>query len=270
MKPYLMQLVEGDDPLALKRGRVREYLQVRALQALQEAGGFMDWAFLGGTALRFLYHLPRLSEDLDFSVTDPSGDARFEARSTRIRRAFEKEGYVTEIKTNREGPVRWSFLKFPGLYHELGLSPHRDEVLSIKVKVDTRPPPGAGLTVTLVRRHVLLRLLHHDRPTLLAGKLHAFLTRPFTKGRDLYDLVWYLSDRTWPEPNLPFLRSALEQSGWRGPLPTPENWRTLAAERLRTLDWHLVRADVEPFLERSAEVALLTRENVLSILEGRE
>ena len=49
-----------------------------------------------------------------------------------------------------------------------------------------------------MRRHVTLRLHHHDRASLLAGKLHAILQRPYTKGRDLYDLIWYLSDPTWP------------------------------------------------------------------------
>jgi len=38
------------------------------LEALQEAGTFMRWAFVGGTALRFLFSIPRLSEDLDFSL----------------------------------------------------------------------------------------------------------------------------------------------------------------------------------------------------------
>jgi len=41
----------------------------------------------------------------------------------------------------------------------------------------------------MVRRHVLLQLHHHDRASLLAGKLHAVLQRPYTKGRDFFDLL---------------------------------------------------------------------------------
>ncbi|MEA4906917.1 MAG: nucleotidyl transferase AbiEii/AbiGii toxin family protein [Anaerolineaceae bacterium] len=41
----------------------------------------------------------------------------------------------------------------------------------------------------LVRRFVPLHLQHHDRTSLLAGKLHAILQREYTKGRDLYDLM---------------------------------------------------------------------------------
>ena len=76
--------------------------------------------------------------------------------------------------------------------------------------------PGPPLDTTLVRRHVLLNLHHHDRASLLAGKLHAVLQRPFLKGRDLYDLIWYLSDKDWPDPNLVLLNNALNQTGWTG------------------------------------------------------
>jgi len=47
---------------------------------------------------------------------------------------------------------------------------------------------------TVIRRHVTLQLHHHDRASLLAGKLHAILQRTYVKGRDMYDLLWYLSD----------------------------------------------------------------------------
>ena len=65
----------------------------------------------------------------------------------------------------------------------------------------------------MVRRHVLLQLHHHDRASLLAGKLHAVLQRPYVKGRDFFDLLWYLSDPGWPSPNLTLLNRALAQTG---------------------------------------------------------
>lgn len=65
----------------------------------------------------------------------------------------------------------------------------------------------------------MLNLLHYDKSSLLAGKLHAVLTRKYTKGRDLYDLMWYLSDPTWPAPNLIQLNNALKQTGWNKTMP---------------------------------------------------
>jgi hypothetical protein len=136
----------------------------------------------------------------------------------------------------------------------------------VKIEVDTDPPAGARLETTLVRRFVTLRLLHHDRSSLLAGKLHAVLQRSWTKGRDLFDLLWYLSDPEWPEPNLDLLNDALLQTGWGGERLLPENWRNAVRERLRELDWPRVVSDVGPFLEPSADVELLTLENMLSLI----
>jgi hypothetical protein len=134
--------------------------------------------------------------------------------------------------------------------------------------VDTNPPHGAGLATTVVRRYVTLQLQHHDRASLLAGKLHAILQRPYIKGRDVYDLLWYLSDPAWPEPNLTLLNNALVQTGWTGGPVTAANWREWVQRRLQALPWEQVVADVRPFLEPAGDAALLTRENMLRVLGG--
>ena len=51
-----------------RRSITREFLQARILLSLQDHGAFSNWAFVGGTAFRFLYNLPRYSEDLDCST----------------------------------------------------------------------------------------------------------------------------------------------------------------------------------------------------------
>ena len=193
MKDHLGQLVGGQAPLRA-RNIAREYLQARILGALQRAGAMTTLAFHGGTSLRFLFGLPRYSEDLDFAL---EGDAsRYDLRRylRAIRAELSAEGYHVELRMREHRAVHSAFVRFPGALYEIGLSPHADQVLAVKVEVDTNPPAGATTDTTLVRRHETLRLFHHDRASLLAGKLHAVLQRPYTKGRDLHDLVWYLSD----------------------------------------------------------------------------
>ena len=71
MKQHLMELsrsVSGQSNDWNARNVVREYLQARILEGLVRAGAMASLAFLGGTALRFLYGLGRYSEDLDFSL----------------------------------------------------------------------------------------------------------------------------------------------------------------------------------------------------------
>jgi len=267
MKEVLARLIqESESPLGA-RNAMREYLQARVLACLQREGAMIPLAFHGGTALRFLYGLPRHSEDLDFALEGNPAAFDLPKYVHTIEAQFQREGYELDLRLTDDRVVRNAWIRFRGLLHEVGLSGHRDEVFSLKLEVDTRPPQCAGLGTTVVRRHVILQLHHHDRPSLLAGKMHAILQRSFTKGRDLYDLLWYLSDPDWPDPNLTLLNNALSQTGWQGLTLTEHTWRDILRQRVEELDWRNVRDDVAPFLERSEELELLFRENLLRVLE---
>lgn len=266
MKEYLLQLVRAAPTPAYGRNATREYLQARILAALQRAGAMIPLAFHGGTALRFLYNSLRYSEDLDFALERAREAYDFRVYLKTIRSTLTAEGYAIELKVSDQKVVHSAFVRFAGLLNELGLSPFRDEVLAVKIEVDTNPPAGAGLATSVIRRHVPLQIQHHDRASLLAGKLHAILQRPYTKGRDVYDLLWYLSDPQWPSPNLALLNNALQQTGWPGPELIEETWRAAVRQRLHAIDWPQVAADVRPFLEPSVDPGLLTLENLLRVL----
>ena len=266
MKTFLASLVAGASTPISGRNLAREYLQARILASMQRAGAMIPLAFHGGTALRFLYSLPRYSEDLDFALERPGRDYDLDAYAQAVRRSFVNEGYSVEITAQEQRVVHSAFVRFPGLLHELGLSPHQDQMLAIKIEIDTHPPAGAGLVTTIVRRHVILNLQHHDRASLLAGKLHAIVARPFTKGRDVFDLFWYLSDPSWPAPNLAMLGNALRQTGWDGELPERNTWRDLVLQRFKAIDWAQVRRDVQPFLEAQESLEVLTYRNLERLL----
>ncbi len=262
MKEYLAELTRASPTPTQGRNVTREYLQARILGALQRAGAMLPLAFHGGTALRFLFATARYSEDLDFALERRRAPYDLRAYLRRIRTEFAAEGYSLEVKVSDTRTVHSAFVRFPGLLYELDLSPHRSAALAVKIEVGTNPPAGAGLTTSVVRRQVVLQLHHHDRASLLAGKLHAILQRPYVKGRDLYDLVWYLSDPQWPAPNLALLNNALVQTKWAGGLLTQRNWREVVRDRLRAVAWDQAVADVRPFLDPSADPGLLTPENI--------
>ena len=269
MKDVLVQMAGETDGDFKKRSLAREYLQARILLALQDHGAFVDWAFVGGTALRFLFQLPRYSEDLDFSLVTPTGDAQFVKRMQKVKSALEAEGYGgINVRVREQRTVAGAFVKFRGLLHEIGVSPYADEVLTIKVEIDTNPPLGAELQTRIIRRFAMLNLLHYDKASLLSGKLHAILTRKYTKGRDLYDLAWYLADPTWPAPNLTLLNNALRQTGWKSDALLPDTWRDAVARRLESVNWQQAVADVSPFLERSQDVALVSANVLPGLVKG--
>ena len=267
MKGVLSRLIE-ESPSPLKaRNVMREYLQARVLACLQREGAMIPLAFHGGTALRFLYSLPRHSEDLDFALEGDPLSYDLKKYAWVIETEFHREAYDVETRFTEDRTVQNAWIRFPGLLFEMGLSGQKREIFSLKIEVDTDPPEGARLVTTVVRRYVTLHLQHHDRSSLLAGKIHAILQRTFTKGRDLYDLLWYLSDPDWPAPNLILLNNALKQTGREGPPLTVKSWRGVLHQCVEGLEWRNMRRDVAPFLERPEELDLLTRENLLGLLD---
>lgn len=268
MTAHLMTLIQTTADTMHRKNIAREYLQALILSCLQQIGAMVALGFHGGTALRFLYNIPRYSEDLDFTLERPD-NYDFRAYLQMIQTELSKEGYIIELKVNDKKTVHSAFVRFKGLLYQLGLSPHQNELLAVKIEVDTNPPAGTGLATTVVRRHLLLQLQHHNQASLLAGKLHAVLQRPYTKGRDIYDLMWYLSDPHWPSPNLSLLNNALQQTGWSGVKLTEHNWRNVVTNQLQTIDWNQIAIDVQPFLEKQHEVDFLTYQNLLRLLRDQ-
>ncbi len=267
MKEYLAALIRPVQNPNEARNLTREYLQALILQSLQRAGAMTALAFHGGTALRFLFSLPRFSEDLDFALEGNPSTYDFRAYLQSIRKDLEVQGYTITLKVNDGKTVHSAFVRFPNLLFELSLSPHQDEILAVKIEVDTNPPVGARLATSLVRRHVILNLQHHDQSSLLAGKLHAILQRPYFKGRDLYDMMWYLSDKEWPVPNLGLLNNALKQTSWSGETLSLQNWRKVVSKKIESTPWEQAVDDVRPFIALPDDLELLTRENLLNLLK---
>ncbi|MGB7295959.1 MAG: nucleotidyl transferase AbiEii/AbiGii toxin family protein [Candidatus Aminicenantales bacterium] len=269
MKEQIREIIAETSDRIQARNFVREYLQARTLQFLQETGVFRSWIFHGGTALRLLYRMPRYSEDLDFALEKPDPTLDISSNLAKVSRFFEAEAYVIEVKTKEVRTVKSAFIRFPGLLYELRLSPRQTEKFSIKIEVDSNPPKGGTVETTIVRRYVTLHLLHYDKSSLLSGKLQALLTRPYAKGRDLYDIFWYLSDPEWPHPNLEYANSGLRQTGWTGPEITRQNWTHVLERKLESIDWARVVKDVEPFIERTQDLKMLTKKNVLHLLRAK-
>ncbi len=266
MKEYLAGLIRTISTPYQARNVVREYLQARILGGMQRAGAMVPLSFHGGTALRFLFSTARYSEDLDFALEKSKDAYDLHKYLNGVKTGLTGEGYDVALKVSDKKTVHGAFVSFRGLLYELGLSPHRGETVAVKIEVDTNPPEGAVLTTTVIRRYVTLQLQHHDKASLLAGKLHAVLQRSHLKGRDLYDLFWYLSDPAWPAPNLTLLNNALHQTNWQGPELDESNWRQLVREKIETMSWWHVIEDVRPFLDTTANPGLLTKENLTRLL----
>ena len=237
-----------------KINRVREFLQIAALKILHDKNYFKNLAFVGGTALRIVFDMRRFSEDLDFSLIN-NKDYDFSTINSEIKRELGLYGLNCDTKVKETKTVQSSFLKFPGLLKDLGLSQLDDQKLSIKIEVDSNPPKGWKLEATIVNKYYLFNIVHFDLTSLYATKLHACFFRKYVKGRDFYDLVWYIGKKI--EPNFVLLNNAIRQTEAKNPHLDKANFKQFMLDNLTRIDFKAVRKDVERFLEDRNELKLL-------------
>ncbi len=253
---------------------LREIMQEIALLGLWRSKFFEKAAFYGGTALRILYGLDRFSEDLDFSLLSPKRDFDI----GRYGLALEKElcafGFDVRVeKRNRviAGPVQSAFLKTGTLNALLVISTDesiarvvpRGQVLKIKLEVDTDPPPGFSTESGYLLQPIPFAVRSYALPDLFAGKMHAVLCRKWknrVKGRDWYDLVWYVANH--PELHLAHLEQRMRQSGHLadGKVMDEREFRHVLRDRIDRLDVDQARREVEPFVKYPETLAIWSRD----------
>jgi predicted nucleotidyltransferase component of viral defense system len=201
-------LANKQAPAGYLRNLLKERLQFYVLQFVSISSWSSQLIFKGGTCLRFFYDLHRLSEDLDFDIT-PNTNFSLPDFTKAITKHFTStlkyDGLTSKIAANG----RTIYLKF-ALLDQIGpkLSPSASNILFIRL--DFAPALGHSFTTQLSTKSTLnfsFIIKHYALPDLMAGKIAAILKRetiegttkmPRVKGRDYYDLIWYLEKRTAP------------------------------------------------------------------------
>lgn len=202
---------------------MKEILQEIVICGLSRGGFFNEAAFYGGTALRIFYGLNRFSEDLDFALLKPNKNFDLNRYFTYIEKEVLAYGLNLKIETKektKDSNILSAFLKGDTKEHIFIFFPNENirnttslKSIKIKFEVDINPPSGARYEF----KYKLLPSPHqvrlYDEPSQFAGKIHAILCRNWnyrTKGRDLYDYVFYLSKET--KVNLELIKSKLIES----------------------------------------------------------
>ncbi|MBR4171749.1 MAG: nucleotidyl transferase AbiEii/AbiGii toxin family protein [Kiritimatiellae bacterium] len=234
---------------------LREIIQETVLAALGRTNFFSLAGFQGGTCLRIFFGLHRFSEDMDFALLekDPSFDLAPYLKSIRNELTAYGLNFRTEDKSKADSAIKKGFLKEDSIVHLLCLQylghTGRQRTIKIKLEVDTCPPDGATYEGKTVTFPFFVPIRTFDLPSLFAGKLHALLCREYVKGRDWYDLLWYLSRKS--PVNHVLLSSALDQVGpWMGKHQKTDDLSCglLLRNRIAEMDWAKVREDVRRFL----------------------
>lgn len=253
----------------------KEIVQEMVLFALSRTNFFKGASFTGGTALRVLYGLPRFSEDLDFSLVGSDPKFRWGPYLQEVETELKAYSIDLEVKDRSDLPVavKKAFLKEHSFGQFLSLKYERKKsdayMATIRLEIDTDAPSEAKRESKIVDFPLPHSVVAHDIPTLFAGKLNALLTRNFVKGRDWFDLTWYLSQGA--KVNLNFLQNALAQ--FKKPLPksgiTPKWLDEQLKLKISSLDWNAAKQDLLVLLrERDLPVLDLWNEDYfLRLLE---
>lgn len=258
---------------------LREIMQEIALLGLWRSKFFERAAFSGGAALRVLHGLDRYSGDLDFSLLKKGDGFDLADYSESLKRELASFGFAVEIESRKkqaQTAVQSDFLKADTrtrmitVEFERGLVQRvpRNQVLKIKLEVDTDPPPGFATEIRYLLRPIPFAVRTFSLPDLFAGKMHAVLCREWksrVKGRDWYDLVWFAAYH--PELQMAHLEQRMRQTGhWKGPAPlTAGDLRDLLSKRIEKVDIDQIRREVEPFVKDAAALAIWSKEFFLDV-----
>lgn len=178
---------------------IREYLQVVILRSVYHSKYAGSLSFMGGTLLRICYNMKRFSEDLDFALDKHAADYSFSRLLAAVHKDFDLQGYTVDIGRSGEKTVQKAFIKFSNILHPSGLSHREGQKIHIKLEVDTNPIKVGNDQMEsffVTKFDEVFPILKHKIETAFAGKILAVLGRTYTKGRDYYDLIWFLSKKT--------------------------------------------------------------------------
>lgn len=241
---------------------LREIMQEVALAGLSRTDFFEKAAFYGGTALRIFYGLDRFSEDLDFSLLESDPDFSLEPYFDAILAEFKSIGMQVSIREKEKkektsidsaflkSETEWKELILEDIVKQAGIK-STNRTMKIKIEVDRRPPLGFTTENKLLTRPFSFYVKCFNKPSLFAGKMHALLFRKWknrVKGRDWYDLEWYIK-KGIPLDLHHFALRAKDTGDWTKEDLTQEDVLELLREKFKTTSFNNVKEDVIPFIK---------------------
>ena len=263
---------------------MKEIIQEIVLSGLSRGRFFDEAAFYDGTALRIFYGLDRFSEDLDFALIKPNINFDLSKYFTFIENEVKSYGLnlvVNKKEKGKDSNITSAFLKGDTMEHVLLFFTDNNHQtnnkvlkdIKIKFEVDINPPAGANyeLKYQLLPSPYQIRL--YDLPSLFAGKIHAILCRKWnlrTKGRDLYDYVFFLSLNT--KVNIDLVKNKLIESKYikESDSFNVDILRELLKEKFKEINYDNAREDVKPFIKNISSLDLWSKEFFISITDKLE
>jgi predicted nucleotidyltransferase component of viral defense system len=258
---------------------LREIMQEIALAGLYRAGFFKNAAFYGGTALRIFHGLDRFSEDLDFSLLKQDATFELSPYFESIIEEFQSLGIKISLHQKAKTAISnidsaflksdtvWGELVFEDTIPQINLS--IKPAIKIKLEIDTLPPLGFDTVNLLLTRPFSFYVNCFTLSDLFAGKMHALLFRKWknrVKGRDWYDLEWYLKRGTAIHLHH-FCQRAIESGDWKEDSITRNQLLELLKQKINTVDLKKVKDDIIRFIPHPEVLDIWSQEYFTQLAE---
>jgi len=258
---------------------LREIMQEITLAGLSRTDFFEKAALYGGTALRIFYSLDRYSEDLDFSLLRPDSNFSIEPYFKAILDEFKSLGLTVSIKEKKkteQTAIDSAFLKAETIWQEIVLEDiiketgvRSNKTLKIKIEVDRQPPLNFRTEEKLLLRPFSFYVKCFTKSSLFAGKMHALLFRKWlnrVKGRDWYDLEWYIKKGIPLDVNH-FLTRAKDTNDWQENSISNEQIIELLSTKIKSVSFSHIKDDVVKFIQNDDDLNIWSPEYFYDLIE---
>jgi hypothetical protein len=189
---------------------LKEELQFYVLDFIYHHPEYSTWVMYGGSALRICYGLDRMSVDLDFEISrkiDKDNDFLNELKE-------EAEKHFSKVYGVEPGFLRITIMNSRGIKLKFNVGKlipgFSSEWVDIKIDLNYFPAPAKVVTDRIPQNHGQLSFVikTYNLSALMASKIAAIFLRGTRgvgeavygeKGRDIYDLLWYMGKQTIPD-----------------------------------------------------------------------
>ncbi len=198
----------GELDAETKNNALKEELQFYVLNFIYHHPEYSKWIMYGGSVLRIIHNINRMSVDLDFEVPHAITEKFLEKLKIEIEKQFAstyaaEAGFLTIKTTTGRGLL----LKF-NVGKELRIGYPSNQV---HVKIDLNyfvAPKTVTERRPINRDQLSFVITTYNMSALMASKIAAIFLRGTRgvdkavyeeKGRDIYDLLWYMNKKVVPD-----------------------------------------------------------------------
>lgn len=191
-----------------RRNSLKEELQYYILNFIYHHPEYTNWIMYGGSALRIIHGLDRMSVDLDFEVPHAITEKFLEKLKKEIEVHFlNTYGASTNFLTIKTTTGRGLLLKFH-VGEELSFG-HPSKQVHVKIDLNHFVAPKTVHERRPINQDQLsFVIMTYNMSALMASKIAAIFLRGTRgvgeavyeeKGRDIYDLLWYMNKKIVPD-----------------------------------------------------------------------